>query len=136
MSDKPIVYDLDLLRPSPEYVILGGKKIDISFIPSGIAIDIMDMRQKMEELTGTPEKLKKIEEGGKEAIESFQIAASICAKITESQHKDMTKEWLLKNTNVIQLQKLIEHVTSAVFKSLEGVQEGSGKNQQAAKLSH
>ncbi len=128
MSDKPIVYDLDILRPAPEYVLLGGKKIDISFVPSGIAIDIMAMQQELQDLTGTPEKLRKIEAGGKEAIESFQVAASICAKITGTQHKDMTKEWLLKNTNVVQLKQLIEHITNAVSKSLESIEGEAGKN--------
>ncbi len=128
MSDKPIVYDLDILRPAPEYVLLGGKKIDISFVPSGIAIDIMAIQQELEDLTGTPEKLKKIEAGGQEAIESFQLAASICAKITGAQHKDMTKEWLLKNTNVVQLKQLIEHITNAVSKSLESIEGEAGKN--------
>ncbi len=127
MSDKPIVYDLDILRPPPEYVLLGGKKTDISFVPSGNAMDIMAMQQKLQNLTGTPGKLRKIETGGKEAIESFQIAASICAKITESQHKDMTKEWLLKNTNVVQLKQLIEHITNAVSKSLESIEGEAGK---------
>ena len=128
MSDKPVVYDLDVFRPSPEYIVLASKKIDISFIPSGIAIDIMGMRQEMEKLTDSPAKLKKIEAGGKEAIQSFQIAAGICARITESQHKEMTKEWLLKNTNVMQLKVLIERVTNAVFKSLEGMEGEPGKN--------
>ena len=128
MSDKPIVYDLDILRPTPEYVLLGGKKIDISFVPSGIALDIMAMQQELQDLTGTPEKLRKIEAGGKEAIESFQVAASICAKITGTQHKDMTKEWLLKNTNVVQLKQLIEHITNAVSKSLESIEGEVGKN--------
>ena len=108
--------------------MLGGKKIDISFVPSGIAIDIMAMQQELQDLTGTPEKLRKIEAGGKEAIESFQVAASICAKITGTQHKDMTKEWLLKNTNVVQLKQLIEHITNAVSKSLESIEGEAGKN--------
>ncbi len=125
--DKPIVYDLDILRPPSEYVLLGKRKIDISFIPSGVAIDIMEMRQKMEELTDTPEKLRKIEEGGKAALESFQLAAEMCAKITKNQHEEMDKEWLLKNTNVVQLKKLIEHITNAVLKSLESMEE-PGKN--------
>ena len=128
MADKPIVYDLDVLRPAPEYVLLAGKKIDISFIPSGVAIDIMEMQQKMQELTNTPEKLKRIKKGGNEATKSFQLAADICAKITETQHKEMNKEWLLKNTNVLQLQKLIEHVTNTVLKSIGGAEGESGKN--------
>ena len=127
MSENKIIHDLDILRPQAEYVILASKKIDISFIPSGVAIDIISMRQKMERLTDTPEKIKKLEEGGKEAIESFEIAAELCAKITECQYKEMTKEWLLEKTSIIQLQKLIEYITEAVSKSLGGDSQKNGK---------
>jgi hypothetical protein len=116
---KPIVHDLDILRPQPEYVKLGGKQIDISFIPSGVALDIVALREKLVELTDTPEKVKKVEEGGEEALESFDITAELCAKITESQHKEMTKEWLLHNTNILQLKSLIEYISNAVMHSLE-----------------
>lgn len=116
---KPIVHDLDVLRPEPEYLKLGGKEIDISFIPSGIALDIMGLRERLEELTNTPEKMKRIETGGEEALKTFDISAELCAKITESQHKELTKEWLLKNTSIIQLKKLIDYVSEAVVKSLE-----------------
>lgn len=133
MADKPIVYDLDILRPSPKYVLLASKKIDISFIPSGVAIDIMEMRQQLEKFADTPEKIKKIEEGGKEALDTFHITAAICAKITQTQHEEMTKEWLLQNTSVIQLQRLVEHISDAVFASLESVEDDTGKNQKAVK---
>ncbi len=119
MSDKPIIHDLDILRPKPEYVKLGGNDIDISFIPSGIALDIINMRGELEKLTGTPEKIKKIERGGKEAGKTFEITAEICAKITAVQYEEMDKDWLLRHTNVQQLQALIEHITQAMYKSLE-----------------
>ncbi|KKL82736.1 hypothetical protein LCGC14_1981760 [marine sediment metagenome] len=128
MADKPIVYDLDVLRPVPEYVLLAGKKIDISFIPSGVAIDLMGVRQQMDELVDTPEKLDKIKEGGEEALKSFQLSAEMCAKITECQYKEMDKEWLLKNTNVAQLQRLIKHITDAIFRSIESTEGEPGKN--------
>lgn len=133
MADKPIVYDLDILRPSPKYVLLAGKKIDISFIPSGLAIDIMEMRQELMELGDTPDKIKKIKEGGEEALDTFQITAGMCAMITQVQHEEMTKEWLLKNTNVAQLKQLIGYISEAVFTSLESAEDNIGKNQTAVK---
>jgi hypothetical protein len=117
--DKPIIHDLDVLRPKPEFVKLGGKEIDISFIPSGVALEIMSLRSTLESLTDTAEKVAEIEAGGDAALKSFEITAEICAKITETQHKEMTKEWLLKNTDVLQLKALIEYITQAMLSSLE-----------------
>ena len=117
--DKPIIHDLDILRPKPEYIKLGGKEIDISFIPSGIALEIMGLRGTLENLTNTAEKVAEIEAGGEGALKSFEITAEICAKITATQHKEMTKEWLLKNTDVLQLKALIEYITQAMLGSLE-----------------
>ncbi len=119
MADKPIIHDLDVLRPKPEFVKLGGYQIDISFIPSGIALEIMSLKSELTDLTDTPEKVAKIESGGIEAIKSFDITAEVCAKITETQHKEMTKEWLLKNTDMLQLKSLIEYITQAMLSSLE-----------------
>ena len=132
-GDKPIVHDLDVLRPPPEYVKLAGKEIDISFIPSGIAIDISTLQDEMRDLTDTPEKLKKIQKGGKETARSFDIAAELCAKITSSQHEEMDKEWLLKNTDVVQIKILMEHITKAVFKSFESIEDEELKKQPAVK---
>ena len=130
--DKPIIHDLDVLRPKPEFVKLGGKEIDISFIPSGIALEIMGMQSELTGLTNTAEKVAEIKAGGDGALKSFEITAEICAKITEAQHKEMTKEWLLKNTDVLQLKALIEYITQAMLGSLEagGIDT---KNLQAAK---
>jgi len=119
MAEKTVIHDLDILRPKPEYVKLGGKEIDISFIPSGVALDIIKLREELEALTNTPEKLKNIESGGDVALRSFEISAELCASITRNQHPEMTKEWLLKNTDMFQLKALIEHITQAVFRSLE-----------------
>ena len=121
--NEPIVHDLDVLRPPSEYVQLAGKKIDISFIPAGVAMDIMAGQQELLKLTNTPAKLKKVEAGGGEAKRSFDIAANLCAAITSSQHEEMDKAWLLKNTDVVQIKVLMDYVTKAVFHSLEGAED-------------
>ena len=47
-------------------------------------------------------------------------------------HEEMTKDWLLKHTDVIQVRALMDHITKAVFKSLESAEEPELKKPQAA----
>ena len=121
--NEPIVHDLDVLRPQPEYVKLAGEKIDVSFIPAGVAMDIMGMQAELVKLTGTEAKMKKVAAGGDEAKKSFDIAAQLCAAITKGQHAHMDKEWLLANTDVVQIKALMDYVTKAVFNSLAGAED-------------
>ena len=132
---EPITHDLDVLRPQPEYVKLGEKKIDISFIPAGVAMDMMAMQEELSKLTNTPEKLKKVAAGGEAAKGTFKIAADLCAAITKSQHPEMDKEWLLKNTDVLQIKALVEYVTTAVSRSLEGAEDEEVKKPAATEES-
>jgi hypothetical protein len=125
---EPIIHDLDVLRPPAEYVLLAGKQIDISFVPSGIALDIMGLQKELKNLTDSSEKLKKIEKGGDEARRSFEIAAELCASIISTQHPEMTKEWLLKNTDANQIKVLMDCITNAVFRSLETGDEDTKKS--------
>jgi len=130
-----ITHDLDVLRPQPEYVILAGKKIDISFIPAGVAMDMMTLQQELTKLTDTPEKLKKVAAGGKEAGRTFEIAAELCAAITKSQYPEMDKEWLLRHTDVIQIKALVEYVTTAVSRSLDSAEDDEIKKPPATEVS-
>ncbi len=132
---EPITHDLDVLRPPPEYVKLGGEKIDISFIPAGVAMDAMKLQEELNKLTNTPEKMKKVEAGGKAAERTFEIAAEICAAIISSQYPEMDKEWLLKNTDVVQIKKLVEYVTTAISSSLDSAEDDEIKKPPATEES-
>jgi len=128
MADKtPAIQDLDVLRPPPEYVRLAGKDIDISFIPSGVAIDIMELQDSINDMVDTPAKMAKVREGGEVALRTFDLSAELCAKVTMCQFPEMDKAWLLKNTSVGQLKILVERVTRAVFRSLETVEDTGSK---------
>jgi len=132
---EPIIYDLDLFRQSQVYVRLGGKQIDISFIPSGIAIDIMKLQTELMSLTNSGEKLKRMEAGGDEAQRGFEIAAELCAAITKNQHPEMDKDWLMQNTDIVQIKALMDHVTKAVFRSLQSVEDDEIKKEPAVEAS-
>ncbi len=131
----PIVHDLDVLRPKPEYVLLGGERIDISFIPAGIAMDVMALQQELAKMSDTPTKQKRVESGGKEARRTFEIAAELCAAITSNEHEKMDKAWLLKHTDVLQIKALMELVTKAAFRSLEGAEDDDIKKPEATEES-
>ena len=121
MSEEKIIHDLDLLRPPAEWVKLGGKEIDISFIPSGIAIDMIQLQEKLQRSTKDKEQ--------------FEVAAELCARMTSIQHKDMTKEWLLKNTSMEQLYALMRYVFNSVNRSLDSTGNKKGKGRKAVKTS-
>jgi len=110
--DKAKIHDLDVLRPPKEFVRLGGNDIDISFIPSGVAIDVMSMQDELAAIEGETEAVSKAR---------FELVAELCAKITENQFPEMTKKWLLQNTDVLQLKRLIELISEGITKSLASV---------------
>ena len=135
MADKtPVIQDLDILRPPPEYVRLGGKDIDISFIPAGVAIDILALQDQMTELAGTDEKVEKLVNNREASLRLFDLQAEYCAKLTSAQFPEMDKAWLLKNTSVRQLKILIGRVTRAVTRSLSAVEDDELKNPSAAEV--
>jgi len=126
-----IIHDLDVLRPAPEYVQLAGKKIDISFIPSGVAIDVMKAQQELQDMTDTPEKMAALEGDVEGSRRTFEICAEICSLITKSQHPEMDSEWLLANTDVVQVRTLLDLVTTSVSRSIDQA-EGAGSKKPKA----
>ena len=98
-------------------------------------MDVMAMQQELKELTDSPEKIKEIEKGEGVALRSFEIAAEMCASITKSQYPEMDKDWLLKNTDVVQIKELLDLVTKAVFHSLEQSEDPEIKKPAAAETS-
>lgn len=121
------------MRPKAELIQLGGNVIDISFIPSGIAMDMMGLQDEINKMIDTPEKLERLRKGEAEtdARRTFDLSAELCAKITSCQFPEMDKAWLLKNTSVGQLKVLMDRVTRAVYRSLETAEDEELKKQLA-----
>ena len=131
-GDKPVIHDLDILRPPPEYVRLGGHDIDISFIPSGIAIDVTNLEIELREMMESKEKIQEDDEA---ASKTFDMLAELCSRITRFQHEEMTKEWILKNTDIVQLNQLMLLIIQGVRKSLNLSEDEETKKQQTTKAS-
>jgi len=115
---NPKIEDLDVLRPPEEKIKLGGKILDISFIPSGIAFSLLQKQDKLVKLQKRAQKNPDDDEASREV---FELMAEICAELTSYQHKEMDIEWLRTKTNIQQLTKLMQLVINSVMRSTETV---------------
>jgi len=122
------VVDLDVLRPKPVIVIIGGHEIDISFMPAGIVFDVDAIQKKLEALDQT-----ELEKGGEVAQEAFELTVEMCSLFCTMRHPELTKSWFLKNCDPNQIDVLANMVRDALQRSYEG-SEAYQKNQQAARV--
>jgi len=107
------IVNLDLLIPEKKVLILDGKEINYSVITSGIALKFIEMKDRLIDLADD------VKKDDNKAKDSFNTSAEICALVTSAQYEEMTKEWLLEHTVLLQLKKLIELITEGIMASLE-----------------
>jgi hypothetical protein len=117
------VIDLDVLRPPPQFVKLGGNKIDISFIPCALTFEVDRLAQELGKLD-----LVEVNKGGKAAEKAFDIAIDLCAVFCSAKHPEMTKDWFMQNTDPVQINRLAETIQSTLQRSYAGA-EAYSKNQ-------
>jgi len=117
------IEDLDILRPAKKFIKLNGKEIDVSFVPTGITFDIADITKEMANFD-----IKKIEAGGAEAKEAFNLAVKLCACFCLNKHPEMDETWLLQNTDVVQIRALSDKIKKLLTQAYAGVEE-YGKNE-------
>lgn len=107
MSNKgPEILDLDKLIAQDRIIKLAGKEINVTKIPSKITLKVVD---KFEEIdTDNPE--------------SMDIVMDLAVDIINAQNddKEITKEWLLKNTDVQQLIKMLEFIMEPIKGRISG----------------
>ena len=128
------IVDLDTLRPKPRLIKLDGKKINLSFMPSGILFDINEKLQQMARYLITEESRKAVEKGGGPAKELFEISLEVCATFCEIQHEEMTYEWFRANVSWQQLEVLAKEIRECMdreFTNLEEQNEDEGEEKKA-----
>lgn len=117
MSEK--IYDLDAELPAQEFIKLGGYKINISFVPCGVAIPLATAYEKWVQ--------KSIEDGGIKGLEKDYKVAHINALLqikivsifTEYCHPELSEEWLLKNVPFKNITFLVKKLVSAIMGKIE-----------------
>lgn len=117
------VIDLDILRPAPQIVKLGGNEIDVSFIPCALTFEVDRLANEMARVD-----LKEVSKGKKEAEKAFSLAIDLCAVFCSAKHPKMNREWFLQNTDPVQINKLAETIQKTLERSYAGA-EAYSKNQ-------
>lgn len=112
MSEKPDVLDLNKIKPPERKVKLKDKEINTSQIPASVSLEIIENYEKLQE----------------EDPESLEILFDIVMNIIDSQNDDeeITKDWLLENTNFDQLYRLIDFIMEPIQNRVEEEAENQG----------
>lgn len=113
----PEVRDLDALRPQPVTVILGGREIDVSFVPTGLTFDIDSIVREM----STLDTAKIAENEPEETKRGFNLTIRLCAAYCQWQHREMDEEWFMHNTTADQINVLGTAIREALTRAYEGI---------------
>jgi hypothetical protein len=123
------ILDLDLLRPDAKIIKLGGKKIDVSFIPCGITFDIDRITREISTLN-----LKEVEAGGDETRRAFDLSIELCSIYCQTENPEMTPAWFEKHLNAQQISAMVTAIRETLYTGYKQV-EGYSKNGEAVKTS-
>tara|TARA_Y100000310_G_scaffold283978_1_gene306342 strand:+ start:1545 stop:1934 length:390 start_codon:yes stop_codon:yes gene_type:complete len=124
----PEVIDLDVIKPPAKIIKLGGKQIDVSFIPTGITFEIDEITQKLVKYT-----VDQVQEGGAEAREAFDLSVRLCATFCKIQHEELDEEWFKKHTSPDQIEQLAQVISETLQSSFEAM-EAYQKNAEKAEV--
>lgn len=121
------VEDLDVLRPEPRAVRIGGQDIDVSYIPCGITFEVDAI---VRELWAIPQEA--LAAGGDDARRAFDLSIRLCAVFCYRKHPEMDEEWFRDNVDAGQLRMFAEAVRDALARAYKGSESGP-KNRKAAR---
>jgi len=116
------VTDLDALRPPKSVIKIGGKEIDVSFIPCGITFDAEELAQQIFKMDP-----KAVQAGGKQTKIAFDLTIKLCALFCSCKHPELDETWFRQNSDPMQLGKLAEKITAALTDSFDTVDEHKKK---------
>jgi hypothetical protein len=112
------VEDLDVLRPEPRYVKIGGKEVDVSFIPCGITFEIDRI---VNELRGfTQEDMLSNNEITNRA---FDLSIDMCVAFCERKYPELNKEYFMDNCSPEQIRAFSAAISEALYKAYAGIIE-------------
>ncbi len=111
------VYDLDILRPPPKKVKIGGKEIDVSYVPCGITFEVDRLASELHAFD-----IAEVKAGGEVTKAAFNILIELCSTFCSCKHPEMTKDWFLKNADVAQMNEFSEIIQKTLERSYEGAE--------------
>jgi hypothetical protein len=122
------IIDLDILKNEARKIKLGGKEIDISFIPVAITFRVNEIAEKLFAMNP-----KELESDLKKAEEGFNQAVKLCALFCEHNYPELDEQWFRKNTTVGQIQVFASEIRKTLYDSMQGLERYASKNAEGAK---
>lgn len=114
------VIDLDILRPEPRVVKIGGKEVDVSFIPCGITFDLDAIVQELVRLDQ-----HKVQTDPAEMKRAFNLGLKLCAVFCQHKYPEMDEVWFENNLDAGQVNAFTSAIQQALMKAYEGVKAHS-----------
>jgi hypothetical protein len=102
----PEIRDFDAIAPKGRRAKIGGRVVDVSFIPGRITLELARFKDALDsgELT---------------ELQSIETALDIVAQITTRQDPEMTADWLLDNAQLLRLTDFINYVLDPTREKVE-----------------
>jgi hypothetical protein len=122
------VLDIDILRPESSFIHIGGKDIDVSFVPCAITWDIDTIIRELYSI-GTDEILK----NGESTKRAFDLSIKMCSIFCEHKYSELNEDWFRENCDANQIKIFVEAIQVALFKSYNTGIENNSKNLKAPK---
>ena len=111
------VEDLDILRPTARILRLGGKDIDVSFIPCGITFEVDKLVRDLQTINA-----EKIQENGDDTKHALNISIDLCVAFCSHKYPEMDRAWFASNVDVQQVKQFVEAIQEALIRAYAGVQ--------------
>ncbi len=110
------VEDLDVLRPESRIVRIGGKDIDVSFIPCGITFDVDTIVRELQGMTA-----EKLLANGEDTHRAFDLSVRLCSVFCSRKNPEMDEAWFMDNADANQIRAFSGAIKDALMKAYSGV---------------
>uniref|UniRef100_A0A6H1Z6K9 Uncharacterized protein n=1 Tax=viral metagenome TaxID=1070528 RepID=A0A6H1Z6K9_9ZZZZ len=114
----PVIKDFDAVSPPKRIAKLRGKSIDVTMIPSRVTLAMASFKDDMDG-------------GHLSAREQIEQSVDLVSKITSHKDPEITKDWLLNNTDFSELMELINFVLHGITAKAEEYTKKQGNGDTA-----
>jgi len=122
------VLNLDIMKPDPRVVTIGGHNIDCSFVPVGATFEIDELFNEALRLDHD-----KLGSGDREENEkALNLSIRMCAAFCRHSFPDLDEVFFGNNCTAEQVGAFANVITDTLLKSYKGI-KASAKNQKASK---
>lgn len=110
------VEDLDVLRPEARMIRIGGKDIDVSFIPCGITFEVDSIVRELQTIG-----MDKLMQNGEDTRKAFELSVRMCSVFCSRKNPEMDEAWFMENADANQIRVFSGAIKDALVKAYSGV---------------